>query len=728
MSTDRPLSRREVLAAGAGLTLAFALPTPALAGEAAVTRSGRGLATAWVHVAIDESVTIRVPACEMGQGSMTTQALILAEELDADWNRVRIDFAPPDDETFGNPVFWAFGIMITAGSTGVQAYYERLRRCGAQARCILLENAATHWAVPVPELTTSPGVVLHGPTGRRLTYGQIAAFATVPAVLPEVRDTALKDPATFRLIGHDLPRRDIPPKTRGAAVYSIDVELPGMVYASVLHPLIAGQTPFAVEDRAAQAIPGVLRIVRLPHAVAVVAASSSAAFAAERALEVTWTAATTTADSDALLVGHAAAAEDMSLAGFMVMDEGDALAGLQKARRRFRAQYRSDPVYHAQLEPQNAVARLDSSGTHAEVWAGTQTPTHLVRAASAALGIPATSVTLHRTLIGGGFGSRLEQAHRPVVDAVLLAREMKRPVKVIWSRETDVRCGRCKPLTAHDLQAGEDESGEITSWLHRLASDEPLRQSDPFRYQEGHGYPSTSSPGASIPYDIVNRRAEVIRQETGVRLSPLRGVGVTPNRFAVESFVDEIALARRADPLELRLRLLRGQPAAQHVLRSAAERSGWGTRPGLGLSFVDTNGTLLGTVVDVNVDERTGLIHVRDVWATLDAGLVVQPRNVLAQLEGAIHFGVSNALKERISLSAGVVQQANYHDYPVLRMAEAPRIHGEIVASARAPTGCGEIGAMGVVPAIANAFAARTGRRLRHLPFLPERVLAALHD
>lgn len=725
MSAGGTLSRRELLAAGAGLTLVATLPLPAVSGQAAAGRP-EGLATAWVHIATDETITIRVPACEMGQGSMTAQALILAEELDADWDKVRIEFAPPDDKTYANPVFWAFGIMITAGSTSVQAYYERLRRFGAQARRVLVDGAAARWQVPAQELVTGPGVVVHPRTGRRLSFGAIAAFAAVHDVPPEVTSADLKELKAFRLIGHDVPRVDVPSKTTGAAIYSIDVQLPNMLYATVTHPPRAGQTPVSVDDREARAIPGVARIVRLPHGVASAAHSFAAALAAERALRIRWSDGPTAAGSREVLEAHAAAARDASRSGKTVVDEGDAVAALAAAHKVYEAQYRTDFIYHAQLEPQNAVARLDPTGKRVEVWAGTQTPTHLVRTVAEALRIPESGVTLHRTLIGGGFGSRLEQAQRPAVDAVLLAREMRRPIKVIWSRENDVRCGRFKPLTAHYLRAGEDESGALTAWLHRVASDEPLAQSDPYRYREGHGYPATSSPGTEILYDVANRRAEVIGQEAGARLSPLRGVGVTPNRFAVESFLDEIAAAGKIDPLELRLRLLRKQPDAQRVLHAVAEMAGWNSRPGLGVSFVDTNGTLLGTVAEVEVDEHTGVIHVRDVWAAIDPGFAVQPRNALAQLEGAINFGVSNALKERITIEAGAVVQSNYHDYQVLRMAEAPRIHGRIVTSERAPSGCGEIGAMGVVPAIANAFAARTGRRLRHLPFLPERVLAAL--
>lgn len=719
-------SRRRFLIAGAGLTFAFALPLPARVRGAAGAAAGQF--GAWVHIAADDTVTVRVPAAELGQGSMTAQALILAEELDADWARVHIEFAPPDDRVYANPVFWAFGIMLTAGSTGVQAYYERLRLAGAQVRRVLLDEAARTWGVAAVDLGTELGMVVHPASSRRLSYGAIAAQARLPAVLPELTAADLKPRQAFRLIGHDQPRRDVAGKTRGAALYSIDVRLPGMLHATVVHAPRAGGVPVRIDDGAAREVPGVVHVGPIGSSVAIAARGHAAVFAAERKLRVDWRndSPARVPDSDTALDAHAAVARDTHERGFIVHESGDFDAAFGASARRHEAEYRTDFLYHAQLEPLNAVARMLDGGRGVEIWAGTQTPTHLVRSVAQALEIEAGRVTLHRTLIGGAFGSRLEQAHRHVIDAALLARELGQPVQVIWSRETDVRCGRYKPITAHYLSAGEDAQGRLVAWRHRLASDEPLAQSDPYRYAAGKGYPATSSPGLEVLYAIANVHCEAIRRDTGMRLSPMRGVGVPLNKFASESFVDEIAIARSVDPLALRLELLHGNPAAQAVLRAVAERANW--RPGaeLGLSFVDTHGTLLGTVAEVDVDARTGVVRARNVWAVIDAGIAVQPRNLLAQLEGAIMFGISNALKERIEVADGATLQSNYHDYRVLRMAEAPQLHCEIIASDRSPCGGGEIGVMGVVPAIANAVAARTGRRLRHLPLLPERVLAAL--
>jgi len=348
-----------------------------------------------------------------------------------------------------------------------------------------------------------------------------------------------------------------------------------------------------------------------------------------------------------------------------------------------------------------------------------------VRSVAAALNIPAQNVVLHRTLLGGAFGNRLEQAHRCVIDSVVLSKATGQPVKVIWSREADVRYGRYKPITAHHLTAAENKQGDLIAWRHRIASDEPLAQTDPYRYASGKGYPATSAAGSRSLYAIENLRAQVIGQDTGVRLSQMRGVGATLNAFAAESFIDEIALAKKIDPLALRLQLLAKHPHAQHVLRTAAQMAEW-PRAGAGISFVEAFGTVLAIVVAVDVNRATGEIHVEKIWSAVDVGIAIQPANVQAQIIGGIVYGLSNGLKERITFANGAVQQSNFHDYQILRMGEVPEIDCEVVKSDRSPTGAGEISVIGIMPALANALAARIGHRVRHTPLSPERVLAAL--
>ena len=726
MSSRSAFTRRDFLKASAGLTFVFAVPVAARV-DAMVPGIGEGLSTAWVHVAPDDTITIFAPASEMGQGATTAQALILAEELDADWDKVQIESSPVDDEQYANPIFFAYGIMLTAASVSIPAYYESLRLNGAQARRVLLQAAASRWNVAENALITRPSVVLHPASGRRLSYGEIAAFAKRPADLPGVTLNDLKDPSEFRLIGHDVMRRDVPSKVDATARYSIDIALPNMLYATVLHAPVKGAIPVRVDSSATKNIRDLLRIIELPHAVAVVGRTYAAALAAERGLRVRWSKVGAVDDfNDAQgLVAHAAAARDLHKAGTIVHNEGDVELALAAAAKTHRAEYKTDFLYHAQLEPLNSVAWVKDDGRRVEIWAGSQTPTHLVRTVAATLKLPAENVLLHRTLLGGAFGNRLEQGHRYVVDSVLLSRELGLPVKVIWSRESDVRYGRYKPMTAHLLTAGEDSAGRLIAWRHRIASDEALAQSDPYRYASGKGYPATSAAGSRPSYNIANLRAEVLRQDTGVRLSPMRGVGATPNAFAAESFIDEIALRNAADPIELRLELLREQPLAQQVLRRVSQMAGWPAE-GLGVSFVEVFGTQLATIVALDVKRSTGEIRVQHVWAAVDVGIAVQPGNVATQIAGGIVYGLSNALKERITFVNGAVEQSNFHDYPVLRMGEVPHIDCEVIQSTRAPTGSGEAGTIGIMPALANAIAARTGQRLRHLPFTPERVRAAL--
>jgi isoquinoline 1-oxidoreductase beta subunit len=728
---DFTIKRRDFLVGVgvSGLGLAFGLEIKPAMGVGSDS-AGAGLNTAWVHIAPDDRITIMAPAAEMGQGSMTSLALVVAEELDADWNKVAIEFSPADDKLYGNPMWWMYGMMITAGSTAVPAYYQNLRLYGAQARRVLLDAAANHLNVPASELSTEPSVVLHAKSGRRLSYGEVASFAKMPVTLPAVSAKDLKDPSRFRLIGHDIPRRDIPDKTNGLATYSIDIRLPNMVYATVLRAPVLGATPLSVNDDAVSVMRDVLKVMRLaPDRVAVAARTYEAALAAERALKITWSKAPGDGfDSDRALEEQATIARDLSRTGYPVQKRGDVFAALTGAAKVYEAEYRTEFVYHAQLEPLNSVSWVKDDGRSVEIWAGSQAPTHLVRSVAEALGIMPAKVLLHRTQLGGGFGRRSAQDHDWAVDSALLSRELGRPVKVIWSRESDVRFGRFKPITAQYFQAGEDSNGRLIAWHHRLVADEALSMSDPLRYEKGKEVPRISTTGIHTDYDFSNVLVEAVRNKLGVRMTAVRGVGSTVNQFAAESFMDEIATARRVDPLEMRLDLLQKMPAAQEVLRAVAAMARWrkGEKAGRGLSFITNAGTYLATIAQVSVDRDSGVIHVPEIWIAADVGVPISPRNLEAQLQGAAIHALSNLLKERITFKNGAVQQSNFYDYQVLRMSEAPEVHTQIVPSNRDPVGIGDLGGIGVSPAVANAFFSATGRRPRQMPFLPERVRALL--
>jgi isoquinoline 1-oxidoreductase beta subunit len=733
--TDFPMKRREFLVGVgvSGLGLVFGLdlkPAIGAATEDGKNGTGAGVKLPWVRIAPDGAITIMAPAAEMGQGTMTALAVIFGEELDADWKKVSVEFSPSDDSIYGSPLSFFFGMMITAASTAVMAYYKNMRLYGAQARRVLLDIAATHLNVPVSELTTEPSVVVHAKSGQRLSYGEIASLGTLPEILPALSEKDLKDPSEFRLIGHEVPRIDIPRKTDGSATYSIDVQVPNMVYATVVRAPVLGATPISVNDAEVSKMRDVLKVMQLPpDRVAVAARTYEAALAAERALKITWNKIEQSEfDSDRAMDEQSAIARDLGKAGVQVQNIGDVVAALGGAAKVYKSEYRTEFVYHAQLEPLNSVSWVKDGGKSVEVWAGSQAPTHLTRSVAEALRIAPENVLLHRTYLGGGFGRRSAKDHDWAVDSALVSKELGLPVKVIWSRESDVRFGRFKPMTAQYLQAAEDGNGRLIAWHHRLVADEALSMTDPLRFEKGKEFPRISTTGIKTDYDFSNILVEAVRHKLGVRMSAVRGVGSTVNQFAAESFVDEIAFARGVDPLDMRLDLLRKAPDEQEVLRAVAGMAGWkkGENAGRGVSFVTNAGTYLATIAHVTVDRDTGVIRVPEIWIAANVGVPIMPRNLDAQLQSAVIHSLSNLLKERITFKNGAVQQSNFYDYQVLRMSEAPEVHTHIVPSTRNPVGIGDLGGIGVGPAVANAFFSATGRRLRQSPFLPERVLAAL--
>jgi isoquinoline 1-oxidoreductase subunit beta len=733
-------TRREFMVGAAGLTFAIALDGCATLNGGARSGAGATLAqapgasakrvNAWASLSPDGTVFIVNPAVEMGQGSQTAIPLIIAEEMDADWSRVVIVPAYPDDKVYGNPGFR--GLMYTAGSATVTGYWDVARTFGAQVRRVLMDNAARAWGVPVSELSTEPGVVVHAKSGRRMSYGEIAAIARIPEKAPDIQPEALKKPDQYRLIGKDVMRVELPTKVNGTAQYSIDVQVPGMLYAAVLRGPVEGTSPVEIDDRAARAVPGVGRIVRLPFGVGVVAETPWAAFQAKNALVVTWDrgARAFGHDSDRAVGVYSAAARDLSRAGKPWDTAGDAPAAMQTAAKVYEAEYACDYTYHAQMEPLNSVASVSPAGDACEIWCGTQSQTMAVAAAAKALGVPVEKVKLNLMLLGGGFGRRGHRDEEFVVDSVLLSKEVKRPVKVLWTREDDVRNGRFRPLSVHFLRAGLDASGRIVAWQHRVACDEITAFQDPVRYKGGGEKDFLAMAGSELrTYDIPNRLSEQLPQVTGIRTSSLRGIGFGPNKFATEAFLDEIAVQHGIDPVELRLQLLKNTPRGQNVIREVVAMSEYRrARPGrgLGFAFTDYSGTMVAAVAEVSVEKSSGAVKVHDFWLALDPGIAVQPDNVVAQTESSIVYGLGLALTERITFKDGVVQQQNIRDYGVPRMADIPEVHIKLVSTPNRPTGAGQMATPIVAPAIASAVYAASGARVRHIPFLPERVAKAM--
>jgi isoquinoline 1-oxidoreductase beta subunit len=727
------LTRRQFMVGVGGMTFAIATTNGNSADAAVVGAdiSGKAL-NPWVSIAVDGTISIMSPATEMGQGSMTSLPLVIAEELDADWNKVRVIPAPPIEKLYGNPGFG--GMMYTAGSNAVLSYFNPLRKFGAQVRRVLLENAATKWGVPVTELTTEPSVVVHAKSGRRMSYGEIAAFAEVPATGPEVKPEELKKVGDFRLLGKDVMRIELPAKVNGGAKYSIDVRLPGMMYGAVIRSPVEGGTPANVDAAKAKMMRGVIDVVALPYGVGVLAQTAWAAFAAKEMLErgITWN-RTGTAwgfDSERGLTSFEADVRNPDSPATDWFKQGDAGAELAKAATVVEAEYRCDYAYHAQMEPLNALASISPAGDSAEIWCGTQSQTMAVDAVAKALGIPREKVKLNYTLLGGGFGRRGHRDEEFIVDAVLMAKEAKRPVKVMWTREDDVRNGRFRPLTAHSVRAGLDASGKLVSWYQRVAGDRVTAFQDPVRYNASGKKDFILMLGVELrSYDIPNQYCGQLYRDSGVRTSSLRGIGFTANKFVAEAFLDEVAAKRGIDPVQLRLELLRNTPRGQKVVERVVQMSDWGRKRegrGLGFAFVDYSNTLLAGVAEVSVERSSGIIKVHNFWCAMDCGIPLQPDNVVSQTESSIVYGLGMALTERISISDGAVEQSNFNDYQVMRMRDLPALHIDVLATDNQPTGAGQMATPLVAPAIANAVAQLSGRRLRHTPMTPDRVKAVL--
>jgi isoquinoline 1-oxidoreductase beta subunit len=720
------LSRRDFLKSASAISIGFCLPLGHADGHASKVLAPN----AWIRIGSDGAVVLYAPVDELGQGSMTSLPMILAEEMDADWESVSIQMSPSLPQLYGNP---KFGFrMLAVASFATAGYFTALRLAGATAKAAVLQRAAALWNVPRQELRAAHGRVLHGPSGRSESFGR---FVTVPGEFPPpvVTERDLKPVADFRLIGSHVVRRDLPAKVAGNAGYAMNQSPPGMVFATVLHSPIHGAPLEAIDEAAAKQVAGYVGHRVLPSGVAVIATSTQAALTAARALEVKWrlTDAQRAVDSAALGLRFLAAAVDPSAPAHHWDQGGDLQAGFAAATQVAEATYRSDYAYHAQIEPLNAVARVDAVAGTAEVWAGTQAPAYAVEAVSHALGLPAEAVTLHRAYVGGGFGRRAAYDQDYVVEAALLSQALGKPVKVTWSREEDLRAGRFRPQTAQWLKGGV-AAGQLIAWHHRIASEEALAMADPPRFEKADRKPIISMAGSELDtYRVEHRCTSHVRQHTHVRLAPLRGIGATPAHFARECFIDELAAASRVDPLEFRAKLLAHDQRALAVLDKVAGMSNWRGSPpeaGLGLAFSSYGGAYMALVAQVEVSAANGEVKVRNVWAAVDAGLIIQPEAALGQIEGGLCFGVSQALKERIIIENGVVAQSNFHEYPILRMSEVPKMSIELVRSTASPSGLGEITAILPPAAIGNSIYRRTGKRLRHMPFISERVMDAFRS
>ncbi len=717
--TSPRLTRRSFLGGAAGLTFAIALDPSGVSllspAGAAVREREIG---AWVRIAPDDRISILTPAAEMGQGSMTGVPIALAEELDADWSKVTLAMAPAEPEVYGYVSWGGRKSMGIYGSRAVMMYFDQMRLAGAQVRKVLLEAAAASWGVDPAELETEPSVVVHRASGRRMSYGEIAAFAEAPARMPEVTPADLKPRSEFRLIGKAVPRRDIPEKVNGRAQYSIDVQLPGMVYASTVHSPVQLARPQRWNDEEVRAMSGVTDVVPLEHGVAVVAETFEQVLAARKALEVVWAegAAAQGFDSDdALMSAYEAIAGNDDARSQTVGEQGDVDAAFADAPTVYKASFRSDYGYHAQMEPLNAVARFNPAGDTVEVWEGTQAPGRSRELLAAALGLDVARVIHHQQYLGGGFGRRSLNDY--TIEAALVARATGRPVKMIWTREEDLAYGMFRPQALQCLEAALDATGRVSGWRHCVVGD--------------GGRLLHSGINLAKYYGIPHQRIEQRGTSHGIRLKHWRAVAHPFNLFAIEGLVDEMAAREGLDPFTFRRERLAMTPKAARVFDMVERMCDWrAARPAgraLGLSVSERSGSLGAGVAEISLEPSAGKIRVHRVWVAVDGGIIVQPEMARRNIESGIVYGLSSVLKERATIRGGAVEQSNFHDYEVLRISEAPEaIHVEFVPSDARPTGLGEIGNPFIAAAVANAFHALTGKRLYHMPFTPARVRAAL--
>jgi isoquinoline 1-oxidoreductase beta subunit len=722
-------SRRDFLKGTAGLTFALTLPADSLGLiDAAAAGEAPFAPSVWLTIATDGTISIVSPAAEMGQGSFTTLPLIIAEELDADWSKVKPVLPPAwDDKTYGNPAYGS--TFQTSASASVHGYFKGLRVAGAQARRVLLDAVAAKWQVPVGELTTEPSVVVHKASNRRIGYGEIAAFAKAPAEMPKIEDKDLKPAASFRLIGHDVPRVELPTKVTGAAKYAMDVQVPGMVYAAVLQSPYPHGAPEAVDDTEARKVPGITEFVRLPDGIAVIGSTLEGTQAAKKLLKVTWSDAPGVKhDSERALEEFAAVGRDLSREGIPYEKKGDAEAVMASAARVFRGDYRTRYVYHAQMEPLSATASVSADGKSAEIWAGTQGVSGVLNQVARLLQTDRSKLTLHQHLLGGGFGRRGQ--HEVIIDAVRIAKAVGKPVKLVWSREDDIAFGKFRPMTAHHIEAGFDAGGKLIAWHHRVVAESVVAYAAAMAGTAPAPTDRIVMKGSPIAqYPIPNKLAEHVVMPGRARIAPWRGVGNGHNAFAAETFIDEMAKELGKDPIAFRLELSEGQPRMQTLLRTVAEMSDWTRKRegrALGTATMVKDDTLAAGVAEVSVDRASGRIKVHNVWVALDAGIAVQPKNIIAQTEGSIVYGLGHVLREKITIKDGRVQEVNFTDYEPARMSDVPNIEVRVISTDNPPTGAGEDGLPVLACSVGNAIAALTGVRLRELPFAPERVRGAL--
>jgi isoquinoline 1-oxidoreductase beta subunit len=702
---DHAVTRRAFLGVGLGvggaLLVGFYVPTSgASSGESAVFAPN-----AFIRIDHQGKIVLIMPQVEMGQGIYTAVAMILAEELDAAFDQVLLEAAPPNDKLYGNPTF---GIQVTGNSNSIRAFWMPLRKAAAGARAVLVQAASQIWKVDPASIRTDSSMAIDDASGRRLAYA--ALIDRAHGLMPP-RDPVLKDPKDFKLVGKPLKRLDTPDKINGKVVYGIDVMPSGVKFATIAACPVFGGKVGHVDDSKAKSLPGVRQVVLLDDFVAVVGDHMWAAKQGMAALDITWNEGSNAAISSADVWKQIRTASEQE--GVVAKNVGDAAKGLSEGELH-EAIYELPFLAHATMEPMNCTAHV--TPTSCEVWVGIQVLSRAQAVAAKVTGLPLDKVTVHNQLIGGGFGRRLETDF--VEKAVLIAKQVDGPVKVVWTREEDIQHDIYRPVYLDRLSASM-ANGRITAWKHRITGSSIIARWLPPAFQKGIDIDAIDC-AADTPYDISNLRVEYVRDEPpAVPTGFWRGVGPNNNVFAIESFMDELARKVNKDPVAFRRDLLDKTPRLRAALELAADKAGWGSplppRTGRGVAVQAAFGSFIATVAQAQVDEH-GEVRVQRLVSAVDTGIVVNPDTVIAQLQGGLTFGLTAALYGNIDIDKGRVRQSNFHDYRMLRINEMPQIEVHLIKSGEAPGGIGETGTTAAPPALANALFAATGIRLRRLP------------
>jgi isoquinoline 1-oxidoreductase beta subunit len=718
MASGGELDRRSFLigasVAGGSLTLSFAIPFGASPAAPARAADAGSDITCWVVIAPDNTVTIRVARSEMGQGALTGLAMLVAEELECDWATVKTEFVSPTENLRRNQIW---GDTATGASRSIASSQDYLRRAGAMAREMLVAAAAARWRVPAAQCTAQNSTIVHGPSGRALPFGAVAEAA---AKIEPPADIALKPPHAWRLIGTPRNRLDVFDKITAKPVYAIDVRLPNMLYAAIAQCPVFGGALKSVDEASIAGMTGVRGVVRMPDAVAVVADSWWRAKRAIDTLRIDWD------DRGNKRVSSASIAQEvragLAAAGGQVGTvRGDAAAALGRAARRIEADYTVPFLAHATMEPQTCTAHVTPSGV--AIWVPTQEPATALATAALAAGVPNEKVTVHRTMLGGGFGRRAP-IQEYVRQAVVIAKEFTVPVKLLWSREQDIAHDLYRPCGMARLAAGLDAQGLPSAWTIRLAGPSFVASLVPGFGANIIDQTFVSGLVDEMPYDVPNYLVDYVICPTPVPLGVWRAINYTQNAFYKECFVDEMAHAAGVDPYLYRRKLLNKSPKNLAVLDAAAKRAGWGEPlpPGIyrGIALNEACGSYCAQVVEASV--AAGRVRVHRIVAAIDPGHVVNPRSIEMQVEGAIIYALTAALDGEITVRDGAAEQSNFDSYEMLRLAEAPVVETVIVPSGDFWGGVGEPPVPPLAPALCNAIFAATGKRIRSLPLSNEDI------